>query len=111
MSDRPGYGESWTCANCHKAILGEGPWGINPDAICRCASPRRVDPFVSPFGNLFADRRLYDAASEAQSLLAEIRDAAPEIGKRFRRVEECYVALSDALNAIPKTPAQTRKPE
>lgn len=31
-----GYGESATCGNCGKAILGPGGWGINPNAVCQC---------------------------------------------------------------------------
>jgi len=31
-------GESATCGNCGKAILGPGAWGINPLAVCHCCS-------------------------------------------------------------------------
>ncbi len=33
-----GPGESATCGNCGKAILGPGAWGINPAAVCHCCS-------------------------------------------------------------------------
>lgn len=33
-----GYGESRTCGNCGKTILGPGPWGISPAAVCHCCT-------------------------------------------------------------------------
>jgi hypothetical protein len=30
-------GESATCGNCGKVILGPGAWGINPTAVCGCS--------------------------------------------------------------------------
>lgn len=29
-------GESRTCGNCGKSILGPGAWGISPNAVCGC---------------------------------------------------------------------------
>ncbi len=37
-------GESRTCANCHKLILGPGGWGINPTAVCSCGNPQPITP-------------------------------------------------------------------
>lgn len=44
----PGRGEAWTCATCGKAVLGEGAWGIAPQAVCHCCvHDKRPIPPVS----------------------------------------------------------------
>lgn len=40
----PGRGDAWPCATCGKLVLGDGAWGISPDAVCFCAVKRPLHP-------------------------------------------------------------------
>lgn len=35
------HGETATCGNCGKVILGPGPWAIDPWAVCHCCEHDR----------------------------------------------------------------------
>lgn len=38
-------GHAWTCRTCGRLVLGEGNYGISPDALCTCCShDRRPEP-------------------------------------------------------------------